>query len=99
MVGTELDFLLDLFLDDEVSKPVKKKLQERIKIIQVPQFQRPPPPIANIAAQSPSTIAALERHAGADIPQVMAPAPIIKRSPTKVIEVETGNGTRGPKKW
>ena len=69
---TELQFLLDLILDTKTITEVRRKCKERVGTLGTPsvpiQRQVLPPQLA----QSPSTIAAQERHAA----QGMAPLPI-----------------------
>lgn len=75
---TELSFLLDLLLNEKLSKSVKEKITARVKEIEVlvassPTYIRnfqaqqmhsmPPGQIVNGAPQSPSTIAAMQRQA------------------------------------
>ena len=74
---TELSFLIDLLVNEKLSKTVKEKVVARIKDVEllqtatpvlksVPNFIGYQQPIAS--GQSPSTIAAMQRHA-AQLPQ------------------------------
>lgn len=79
---TEMSFLLELLLNEKLSKTAKEKITARIKEVetmlnttritipagvQIPQAL-PPAAIVNGAMQSPSTIAALQRQAAAGVP-------------------------------
>ncbi len=103
---TELSFLLDLLLNETLSKAVKVKLTERIRLVeagQVPRGTMPPahmvlPVVSGIpthlAQQSPSTLANLSKD---EVPVMQAPPPA--RARVVGGEVQTGNGTRGPRKF
>ncbi len=85
---TELSFLLDLLLNDKLSKPVREKITARVKEVEelliakpmmIPSMHTPqvlpPAKIVNGAMQSPSTIAALERQAAAGLPAPVGEIP------------------------
>lgn len=86
---SELSFLLMLLLDHKLSREVKALLKERIKEIESkPQAMSSQRTMA--MTQSPSTLANIEASA--------LPPPIV---PKRIVggEVDTGNGTRGPRKF
>jgi hypothetical protein len=73
---SELSFLLDLLLNEKLSKSVKEKLTARVKEIETTVAAQPintvnfrgvqnvpPERVINGAVQSPSTIAAMQRQA------------------------------------
>lgn len=96
---SELSFLLILLLDHKLPKPVKDLIKDRIKEIEAkPQQARSVsiPVLGTIGAQAPSTIANLEREQVAQAPQAPLP-PITNRIVGG--EVDTGRGTRGPRKF
>lgn len=86
---TELTFLVELFLDDDLPKPIKDRLRARIeeveKALTEPKVQNPqaltfspqqPIIIPAGPKQAPSTLAAMARHAGLDVvPPSPPPAP------------------------
>lgn len=79
---SELSFLIDLLLNEKLSKSVRTKIAERVKEVEVkfaapPVFTMgptlPPPKVINGALQAPSTVAAMERHAAEAPPVVASP--------------------------
>lgn len=92
---TEIQFLLDIILDTRTLTEVRRKCKERIGEVEANIGQRPAQPAPRLA-QAASTIAAMERHAAEPIPPVAMPtlAPRIMGG-----EVDTGNGTRGKRKF
>lgn len=66
---SELSFLLDLLLNEKLSKAVKEKITERIKLFE--QNLTLVKPVVLASMQAPSTIAALQRQA-AEVGQVGA---------------------------
>lgn len=77
-MDTELSFLVEIVLYDKPNKVIKEKLLERIKLVQSgPQrvtlpYTAPPPQLA----QSPSTLAAMQRHANEGTVDVPPAQPI-----------------------
>lgn len=69
---TQIQFLLDLILETKTLTEVRRKCKERIGEVEseMTQPQRQVRQIAPVLAQSPSTLAALERQAGEAIPQM-----------------------------
>ncbi len=82
---TELSFLLDLLLNEKLSKSVKAKVAARVTEVEAtysrPMVAQPLPQakVINGALQAPSTVAALERHAQM-VNEVPAP-PIVAATP------------------
>ena len=85
---SELSFLIDLLLNEKLTKSVKDKIAERIKFVEenvnvtpIRAAQAlPPPKVINGAVQSPSTVAAMERQlanptAPPDQPPVVVASP------------------------
>ena len=85
---SELSFLLDLLLNEKLSKPVKEKITARVQEVEKlmtaqPIVARPPaqqitaalPP--HIANQSPSTIAKFLQHEAEGLPPVTAIGEIV----------------------
>lgn len=86
---SELSFLLDLLLNEKLSKPVKEKITQRVKDVETlmtvqptVRFTGPVPVVApltnlppHIAGQSPSTIAKFMEHQAAGLPPVTEAAP------------------------
>ena len=77
---TELGFLMELFLDDDVPKPIKSKIAERIKIVEANLTPKPSPqpdgPIPIIdqgmfASQAPSMRRIMQQH-----PDLVPPPPV-----------------------
>ncbi len=97
---SELSFLLDLLINEKLSKPVKVKILARVKEIEAkptvnhitPMIaQVPMPPVVH--GQSPSTIAAMARHAAEGATVNIAPpvgGPIIT-SPVVAIALNERN--------
>ncbi len=112
---TELSFLLDLLLNEKPSKGIKYKLLSRIKDIQQPTIAGLPlvrgqAVVTGVSAQAPSTQAILARNQdlaqqpNAMAQQVIQPSGVTlpvatPKNINDVQEVDTGRGTRGPKKW
>lgn len=98
---TEIAFLLDLVLNHKMSAEAKKRCIERIGEVEAKLSTQTPPPRPTTWAptQSPSTLAALERHSIIEGPP---PVPAV-RAPTVLTEVVTsttnGGSTRGPRKF
>lgn len=76
---TELSFLIDLLLNEKLSKSVKDKISVRVKEVEETihvappvraQQSLPPPRVINGAVQSPSTVAAMERQADGYAPPI-----------------------------
>ena len=81
---TELDFLIDLLLHFKLNAKTKDHLAQRISDVQKGSkpiiINQPSNPIGvpiNGAIQSPSTIAAMQRHAAEDKGQPIIQTPII----------------------
>jgi hypothetical protein len=100
---TEISFLLQLILDEDLSPKVQKLCRKRIKEIEISMgAQRPtlPPTRPQALDQAPSTLKAMERHA-------MLPPPATLEAPNQIPpaariiggEVNTGAGTKGPRKF
>lgn len=104
---TEIQFLIDLLLNQKLSPAVRQLCVARIGEVEqlygatrnAPKTVQPisfdagaAPPIQ----QAPSTLALLEKHA-----QEAAPAPRIIPPQQRIVggEVSTGAGTRGPRKF
>lgn len=96
---SELSFLLILLLDHKLSKPVKDLIKDRIKEIETkPQVKSIQIPIlGTIGGQAPSTLANLEREHAQPQPAAPPLPPITNRIVGG--EVDTGRGTRGPRKF
>lgn len=92
---SELSFLLDLLLNEKLSKPVKEKITQRVKDVETlmtaqpivgPGYMGPKPvPIPanlppHIAGQSPSTIAKFLEHQAQGLPPVTSIEPIISHA-------------------
>lgn len=71
---TELSFLIDLLLNEKLSKSAKEKVRERVsevekvfasatQFVRAPNPPPPPPSVINGAPQAPSTVAAMQRQA------------------------------------
>lgn len=95
---SELSFLIELLLNHKLPKAVKTLVADRIKEIEggpkrAPVSHAPGLP-AHLIGQAPSTMAAL---AEAPPVAVMQAPPVSKRIVGG--EVDTGNGTRGPRKF
>jgi hypothetical protein len=76
---SELSFLIDLLLNERLSGAVRAKIAERVKVVEsqmITQKSIIPLPIspAQAQGQSPSTIAAMARHAQEPAPIVNSPA-------------------------
>ena len=92
---SELSFLLDLLLNEKLSKSVKDKIAARVKEVEgnmntIPVMRAqvlPQAKIINGAVQSPSTVAALERQAAG-----LPPAPeTVVASPAAVQAIAQRN--------
>lgn len=114
---TELSFLIDLLLNQDLGSEVKTIVADRIKLLDSQRHQAPqvtvasqwipaPAPATEIggikitAPQSASTMANLAKEPGVDPKQAQTIARAAMAS-KRVIggEVNTGNGTRGPRKF
>jgi hypothetical protein len=110
---TELQFLLDLLLNHKLTKDTKKLITERIGQVEQ-KYTQPTKPVAQIRsplAQSPSTQALLEKHGLMDQGAVPEPTPIVAAplpavpaaalAANRIVggQVNTGNGTKGPRKF
>lgn len=111
---TELQFLIDLFLNHKLSPTTKKLVAERIGIVEEQLRTTTPKPITPVLQRSPtaqaaSTQAILDRDASLDTvpnstPIVLAPLPAIPPSALAINrivggDVNTGRGSRGPRKF
>lgn len=109
---TELQFLIDLLLNHKLSPTTKKLVAERVSFVE--EQMRPNKPtvphrtMPNIPVQAPSTQAILDREAGLDVPSptnmMVAAAPTLPPSAlatNRIVggQVNTGNGTKGPRKF
>jgi hypothetical protein len=101
---TEIRFLLDLVLSHKLPPAAKKACLERIGEVEANLGQKPAyvqnitPPLA----QAPSTLAAMQRHGMLPVePAPPTAAPILPPATARIVggEVNTGNGTRGPRKF
>ncbi len=90
---TEIQFLLDIILDTKTITEVRRKCKERICEVEsklIPSQAIRAQPITNQGAQYASTQAPLNT----------VPLPIVPASQRIVGgEVDTGNGTKGPRKF
>ncbi len=95
---SEISFLLDLLLNEKLSKSVKQKITDRVKEIEAAWAKLPlmaPPPRPIVGAQSPSTIAALERQAAEGLlppvpmPEVPAAPGVVAVTPQTVAAVNS----------
>lgn len=62
---TELSFLIDLLLNDELPRPIKELVAKRIKEVEETFAAKPPQPthaIRSTLPQAPSTLANLAKH-------------------------------------
>lgn len=92
---SELSFLIDLLLNHRLTKDVKTLVAERIKEIEgKPQASPRVALPAHLIGQAPSTIANLAAEPPVNPMQAPPTSQRIQGG-----EINTGNGTRGPKKW
>ncbi len=90
---TEIRFLLDLVLNHKLPAEAKKLCLERIGEVEASLI--PPPRHLSVStAQAPSTQRALDA-------QIQTTAPTAPPIINRVVggEIQTGNGTRGPRKF
>lgn len=93
---TELSFLIDLLLNGRLQKSVQQQVKDRIAEVEqnmclpqaIKQYQRAQAPV-DIVAQNIATSQALQQREQA----------IQAAVNQKPIEVSTGNGTKGPRKF
>lgn len=99
---TELQWLIKLLTQHKLPKGVKDLFIERLGEVEqqlAKSFLQAPGSINRFTpspiAQAPSTIAAMERQASEPLPM---PPPVM---PQRIVggEINTGNGTRGPRKF
>ncbi len=93
---TPISFALEILLDCETIEKAHKACRKYIKLLEsdaTAQFTPAPRDIYGkpIATQAPSTQRLMEQHSAA--PAIAAPARIVGG------EVQTGDGTRGPRKF
>ena len=82
-MGSELSFLIELLLNHELPVATKHLIAERIKEVEQGLTARPPAPVTWPPQvplrnqQSPSTLAAMAKHAGLEVtpPPEMPPIP------------------------
>ncbi len=102
---TELQFLIDLFLNQRLSPTTRKIVGDRIGFVE--ESLRAVKPVAIVrpqTLQAPSTQALMEKAEAAALPaSAFVTAPVIKGIPPaqRIVggEVITGNGTKGPRKF
>lgn len=98
---TERAFLIDLLLDDKLPKRFKTMIGDRIKELESQPMQTISRPQAFPMAQSQSTLENLAKQTGSPVVDAPIPnthAPLVSQ---RIVggEVQTGNGTRGPRKF
>jgi len=104
---TEIQFLISLMLEHpKMPEQLKQKLITRIgeveALLQRPGYMTAVTPRLITTAQAPSTQRILDEDAGVLNTQTIAAsmqAPVIATQRIKGGEIQTGNGTKGPRKW
>lgn len=106
---TELQFLVDLLLNHKLNTSTKKLVAERISFVEEHLRSgnelRPKlaPRLVNGAVQAASTQALLDRDASVpnSTPIALAPLPALAPTTQRIVggEVNTGKGTKGPRKF
>ena len=105
---TELQFLIDLLLNHGLKASTKKHIADRIAQVEsnmykpsvvIPQAI----PINRSTLQAPSTQAILDREGIVpnSTPIASIPAPVLPQATNRIVggEVQTGKGSRGPRKF
>ncbi len=100
---TELQWLIKMLTQHKLPKGVKDLFIERLgevegQLAKGMNYNRPAVFIPGPQAQAPSTIAAMERQMAEPLPMPPVVPPLVTQ---RIVggEVNTGNGTRGPRKF
>ena len=96
---TEIQWLVDVLLHQKMPQKIRDIFIARIGEVELTLARQQPPritPLVAQTAQAPSTQRLLEHQ---EVPQVVKPTPGTIDKETGRVNIPTGNGTSGPRKW
>jgi hypothetical protein len=96
---TPISFILDLILDYELPADAQKACRKYVRELEKQMVSKPPvvAPIVKNSLQAPSTQKLLDEMAAQTGAPIINPIPVAQRIVGG--EVNTGGGTKGPRKW